>query len=142
MKPAIAIGLVGNAFFVQQVPDHLARSPAGGKDRERIAAQGVHRPRDIDPAAAGIIARRLAAQFERGDDAVGGGRDVERRVHRQGDDCGHGRAPSDKGYWAASGAPAACCSASCTTAIVCKMLAAVTLIESIPSRARNCAISG
>ena len=47
-----------------------------------------------------------------------------------------------KGYWAASGAPAACCSASCTTAIVCKMLAALTLIESIPSRARNCAISG
>ena len=77
-----------------------------------------------------------------GDDAVGGGRDVERRVHRQGDDCGHGRAPSDKGYWAASGAPAACCSASCTTAIVCKMLAALTLIELIPSRARNCAISG
>jgi hypothetical protein len=42
---------MGNALFVQQVPDHLARSPTAGKDRERIAAQGVHRPRDIYPAA-------------------------------------------------------------------------------------------
>jgi len=38
------------------VSDHFAGRSANGKDRDRIAAQRMHRPRDIDAAAAGIVA--------------------------------------------------------------------------------------
>jgi hypothetical protein len=52
---------MGNTFLLQHMPDHFAGWPADGEDRDRIPAQRVDRSRDVDPAAARIIARRVHA---------------------------------------------------------------------------------
>ena len=66
---------------MQQMPNHLAGRSASREDRNRVATQRVHRARDVDPAATGIVSRRIATQFVGRHNAVGRGRDVERRVH-------------------------------------------------------------
>src|SRR6516165_7372517 len=49
--------------------EHFARRPADREDRDSIAAQCMHRPCDIDAAAARIVARWRASQLVRRDDS-------------------------------------------------------------------------
>ena len=127
---------MGNAFLLQHVPDHFAGGSADREDRNRFAAQRMHGTYDIDPAAAGIIARRRASQLVRRDDSV------EVAMSSAGFMVIVTIVPMRTAYWAASERAAAACSASWTTVVVRNRLAALTLIESIPSSTRKRAISG
>src|ERR1700739_3095300 len=116
--------MMRHTLLIQQMMDHRAGRPADREDRDRIAAQRMDRTRDIDPAAAGIVTRRGTSQLVRWFDPIRGRGDVERRIHGQCDDRAHGTP-----YCAASERAATACSASYTTVVVRKRLAALTLIE-------------
>jgi hypothetical protein len=81
--------MMGDALLLQHVPDHFACGLPGRENRNRVAAQRVHRARGVDPAATRIVARRRAAQFVGWLDALCRCGDVERRVHRQRNDRRH-----------------------------------------------------
>ena len=68
---------------IEAAMDHVAVRPAGRVDGRRVAAQNLHDPRDVDPAAARIESRRPAPELMKRPDALRRCRDVERRVHRQ-----------------------------------------------------------
>ena len=48
-EPGDGDGLVGNAFLVQQIPDHLARRTAGREDRQCLAAERMDRRATLMP---------------------------------------------------------------------------------------------
>ena len=82
---------IRNAVVVEQTTQQLPGEAADRQDRLHVAAEALDHARDIDAAAAGIAARRRAAQLAHGHDPVDRGREVDRRIGRQGDDIGHAR---------------------------------------------------
>jgi hypothetical protein len=90
VNPLIRDGFVRDALLVQQVLDHLAGCAPCWEDRERFTTECVRCACDIDPAAARIVARSLTTQFVRRHNAVSRGRNIERWVHRKGNDLSHG----------------------------------------------------
>jgi len=65
----------------------------------------MHSPSDVDAASAWIVARLTEPELRRWHDNVGRGRDIERGVHRQGQDQRHGRSPTDRFASAAFATP-------------------------------------
>ena len=72
-----------NAAVAQQGLERAARRPAGHDQRHAVAAKDADGAADVDAAAARIHLRGVAAQFRAGDNMVGRGRQIQRRIERE-----------------------------------------------------------
>jgi len=88
-------GQAGDLLLLYQAAQQPAGFPAGGIDRGDVAAEPPDDARDIDPAAAGMTARRRAPQLTEGRQPVDRCRDVDGRVRGKGYDLDQFASPSD-----------------------------------------------